>query len=78
MRAAGFPLINTVVEPCEIVSGGPVHIAISETRAAGMPPIITLLEPGGISGPPVCGVLPVVIGQICISPILAAGFPMIN
>jgi len=75
--AAGFPPIITLEDPDAIVSGGPVHIALSPTLAAGFPPINTVGSPAGIMGPPTCGVVPVTIGQVCISVILAAGF-MIN
>jgi hypothetical protein len=70
--AAGiFPII-TVDEPLMMVSMGPVHIHISPTRAAVIPPIVTVVHPGGITGPPTCGTGPVNIGQVCMSVILAA------
>jgi hypothetical protein len=60
-----------------MVSGGPTQIAMSPITAAGIFPISTVtLVP--ITGPPTCGTGPVVIGQTCISVILAAGCPMIH
>ena len=70
--AAGIPPMFTVPEPAEIVSGGPVHTSISPFLAAGMPPINTVGHPGGSTGPPTCGTVPVTAGQVCISPALAA------
>jgi hypothetical protein len=72
--AAGIPPINTEDEPIIIESGGPAQIAISPTLAAGIPPIKTVGSPAGSIGPPTCG-LPfgLVIGQMCISFIRAAG-----
>jgi hypothetical protein len=72
IRAAGIPPIMTVAEPITMVSGGPVHVAMSPTLAAGIPPINTVGHPGGITGPPTWGTVPVTIGQTCISPIRAA------
>jgi hypothetical protein len=71
-RAAGIPPIITVPDPAAIVSGGPVQVHISPTLAAGMPPIITVGQPGGMMGPPTWGTGPVVMGQMCMSPALAA------
>jgi hypothetical protein len=62
----------TVPDPAIMVSGGPVHVSISPTFAAGDPAISTVGAPGGSTGPPTCGTVPVIIGQICISPTLAA------
>ena len=77
-RAAGFPPIKTVADPATIVSGGPVHVAISPTVTAGMPPINTVATPGPIQGPPTCGVAGgVIIGHTCISFNLAAGCPIL-
>jgi hypothetical protein len=70
--AAGLPSIKTVPEPAAIVSGGPTQVHMSPTFAAGIPAIITVGVPGGITGPPTWGTVPVTIGQICISPTLAA------
>jgi hypothetical protein len=64
--------MKTVPEPAAIVSGGPTQVHISPTFAAGIPPIITVGVPGGITGPPTCGTVPVTIGQTCMSPTLAA------
>jgi hypothetical protein len=50
--AAGFPPIITEDEPIAIVSGGPAHVHISPTHAAGNPPIKTVGVPGGKTGPP--------------------------
>jgi hypothetical protein len=76
IRAAiRFP-IKTVGEPIAIVSGGPTHVHISVARAAGWPLINTVGQPGGRMGPPTCGIggTPgVTIGQVCMSPTLAAG-----
>jgi hypothetical protein len=72
IRAAGMPPIITVAEPAAIVSGGPVQTSISPTLAAGIPPIKTVGQPGGRTGPPTCGTGPLLNGQVCISPVLAA------
>lgn len=45
----------TVKEPRAIMSGGPTHVAISPTRAAGIPAMITVGQHGGKIGPPTCG-----------------------
>ncbi len=55
--AAAFPLILTEDEPLLILSGGPVQTHMLPTVAAGKPPIKTVGTPGGMIGPPVCGVL---------------------
>src|SRR2546422_11143762 len=73
IRAAGRPPINTVKLPIAMTSGGPAHAARSPTRAAGSPPISAVGHPGGKIGPPTCGTSTVTIGQVCISPNLAAG-----
>lgn len=65
--AAGLLPIKTDDEPLRILSGGPAHVHILPTVAAGLPPIKTLGIPGGKTGPPVCGVLPgggLVSGQL--------------
>src|SRR5215472_13533668 len=67
MRAANKPLILTVGEPLTIWSGGPTHTAMSVTRAAGSPPMITLGEHGPLMGPPTWGTSPVTMGQVCMS-----------
>ncbi len=73
IRAAGLPPIITVADPFTMVSGGPVQVHISPTQAAGMPPINTAGAPGGIMEPPTWGTDPgCTIGQVCISPTLAA------
>jgi hypothetical protein len=54
-------------------SGGPVQVAMSPTRAAGIPPMRTVGAPGGMIGPPTCGLGPSDIGQVCMSPTRAAG-----
>jgi len=74
-RAAGFPPIITVAEPLIILSGGPAQVHMLPTVAAGIPPMSTLGVPGGIIGPPVCGVGVgggFVMGQVWLSPALAA------
>src|SRR5215204_950752 len=73
MRAAGCPLIMTLLEPRMIASGGPTQVHMSPMRAAGMPAIRTVGAPGGRIGPPTCGTTPVTIGQVCMSPTRAAG-----
>src|SRR5690349_1649732 len=73
MRAAGRPPNMTLVEPMTIESGGPTHVHIEPTVAAGMPPISTVGAPGGRIGPPTCGFGPSDIGQVCMSPTRAAG-----
>jgi hypothetical protein len=74
--AAINPLIITVGDPITITSGGPTQIAISVTRAAGIPPMITFGEHGPLIGPPTCGIggkPGVTIGQTCMSVNRAAG-----
>lgn len=67
-------LINTPDDPIEMTSGGPVQIAVSETRAAGLNPIMTFGLPV-MMGPPTWGTGPGLIrGQTCKSLIRAAGF----
>ncbi len=61
-----------MAEPATIESGGPVHVSMSPTLAAGIPAIIIVTVPGGITGPPTCGTVPFTNGQTCISPTLAA------
>src|SRR6516225_8296709 len=76
MRAASKLPIITVKEPLAITSGGPTHVHLSVTRAAGWPPMITVGHPGGKIGPPTCGtggVPGVIMGHVCISPTRAAG-----
>src|SRR3954462_11947341 len=46
---------------------------MSPTRAAGRPPIRTVIPPGGRIGPPTCGTRTVTNGQTCMSVIRAAG-----
>src|SRR5581483_8785589 len=60
-----------------MTSGGPTHVAMSPTRAAGRPPIRTVMPPGGRMGPPTWGTTPVTIGQTCMSVIRDAGIPII-
>ena len=74
--AAGLPPIRTEAEPFTMLSGGPTQVHISPTTAAGLPPIRTVAAPGPVTGPPTCGIggVPgVCIGQMCISPMVAAG-----
>jgi hypothetical protein len=69
-------LIITVGDPMTITSGGPTQIAMSVTRAASIPPMITLGEHGPLIGPPTWGIggkPGVTIGQTCMSVNLAAG-----
>ena len=73
MRAAGLPPIITVVEPMMIESGGPTHVHMEPTVAAGRPPISTVGAPGGRIGPPTCGFGPSNIGHVCMSLMRAAG-----
>jgi hypothetical protein len=78
IRAAGIPAMSTVVEPMPMVSGGPTQTHMSPVRAANIPAIITVGAPMLI-GPPTCGTGPgFTKGQVCISPNLAAGFPIIQ
>jgi hypothetical protein len=71
--AAGMLPIITVPDPATIVSGGPAQVHISPTLAAGIFAIITVGHPAGRIGPPTCGVgTGVCIGQVCMSPTLAA------
>ena len=53
-----------------IRSGDFGHWARSPSRAAGCPPISTVRQPGGSTGPPPC------LGQVCASPARATGCPM--
>ncbi len=74
--AAGILPIITLLDPFAIESGGPTHIHILPTVAAGIPPISTVGTPGGAIGPPTCGIGGTAgdcIGHVCISPTLAAG-----
>ena len=76
MRAAGLLQIITVIDPFTIESGGPTHVHMEPTVAAGKFPINTVGPPGVMMGPPTWGIggTPgVTIGQTCISVILAAG-----
>jgi hypothetical protein len=66
-----MPPIKTVGDPISIAFGGHLQVALSPTRAAGMPPIKTLVQPVEI-GPPSCGIGDC-IKQVCKSPIRAAG-----
>ena len=61
IRAAGFPPIFTVPEPCDIEEGGPTQIQVSPTTAAGIFPIKTVGSPGPRMGPPTWGIVPVVV-----------------
>ena len=72
-RAAGCPPIMTVDDPTMMLSGGPAQVQLPPTTAAGWLPMSTVGTPAGSIGPPVCG-LPFgfAIGQVCMSPILAA------
>src|SRR5437868_129533 len=74
--AAGRLTMFTEEEPAAMVSGGPTQMAMSLTRAAGTPLMITVVCAGGRRGPPVCGTGPVDAGQAWKSPRRAAGFPM--
>src|SRR5690554_3995790 len=78
IRAAGLPLNNTVVLPIAILSGGPTQTHMLPMVAAGRLPINTVGAPGETMGPPTCGTIPVVMGQICISVIREAGLPMLK
>jgi hypothetical protein len=69
---AGLPVIKTDDEPAAKVSGGPVHIQLSPTIAAGKPAMSTLVLFPGNRGPPTCGTVPFTKGQVCISVALAA------
>lgn len=56
-----------------------MQVHMSPTLDAGMPAISTVGQPGGRIGPPTCGtggVPGVTIGQVCISPTRAAGWPI--
>lgn len=70
-RAAGSPPINTVADPFTIAFGGPGQAHRSPMRAAGSPAINTVGQPRGNIIPPTCG-FGLLIGQVCISLILAA------
>jgi hypothetical protein len=51
-RAAGRKLIITPSDPMTIMSGGPTHVAIDVTVAAGRKSMSTVGAPGGRIGPP--------------------------
>lgn len=54
--------------------GGPTQVAIVPTVSAGRPLMKMFGElPGGITGPPTWGTGPVVMGQVCMSVMRAAG-----
>src|ERR1019366_3628993 len=76
MRACGILIVSTVNDPSTMTSGGPTQTAMSPTRAAGKPPISTVMAPGGRIGPPTCGTRTVTMGQTCMSLILDAGIPI--
>jgi len=79
MRAAHNELTNTVMDAFMMTSGGPTQTHMSVIRACGMEPVKTVTEHGGIIGPPTWGIggTPgVTIGQTCMSPRRAAGWPM--
>ena len=81
IRAAGFPPNITLEDPETMLSGGPTQVHMSPTVAAGCPAISTVAAPGGRMGPPTCGmggVPGVSNGQTCMSPTLAAGWPISN
>ena len=71
--------MSTVAEPFTMESGGPTHVAMLPTVAAGTLPMSTVGTPGGIIGPPTCGTggtggtVGFCMGHVCISPTLAAG-----
>jgi hypothetical protein len=50
--AAGRKLIITPSDPITIMSGGPTHVAIEVTVAAGRKSMSTVGAPGGRIGPP--------------------------
>ena len=59
-----------------ITSGGPTHMHMLPMGAAGIMAIITVGCPGGITGPPTCGMggmAGVSMGHMCMSPTRAAG-----
>src|SRR5262249_5844684 len=60
---AAHPII-TVVAPLTIGSGGPTSTTVPPRRAAGRPPIITVMLPTATT-PPTCGFGPSDNGQIC-------------
>src|ERR1051325_723876 len=72
-RAAPLPPSNTVREPLTTLSGGPLHVHCVPRIAAGFPPLRTVGAPGGMIGPPVCGLPPgLASGQVWLSPTRAA------
>ena len=64
MRAAGKSLIDTVPDPVTMKSGGPTQIALSVTRACGREFVCTVIEHGGMMGPPTCGTGPLAAGHV--------------
>ena len=75
--AAGSLPIKTFDDPFTITSGGPTHVQVSVTLAAGIAPMITVGYPVTI-GPPAWGTggnPGVANGQVCISVMRAAGSP---
>src|SRR5690349_3945279 len=73
IRAAPLPPINTVSDPFTMLSGGPEHVHDVPTAAAGLPPMSTVGTPGGMIGPPVCGLPPgLASGHVWLSPTRAA------
>src|ERR1700751_485434 len=72
-RAAPLPPINTVREPLTMLSGGPAHVHDVPTVAAGLLPMNTVGTPGGMIGPPVCGLPPGLASRhVWLSPTRAA------
>ncbi len=79
MRAAGRFMMSTVKLPRAMTSGGPTHMHMSVTRAAGSMPTSTVTAQGGRTGPPTCGMggTPgVTIGQTCMSVTRDCGIPI--
>ena len=58
------------------MSGGPTHVHISPSTAAGLFSMSTVGTPGPVTGPPTWGtggVPGLSIGHVCMLPIVAAG-----
>src|SRR5438128_3763720 len=69
--------MNTLGAPVAIVAEAPCSVLASPTRAAGLPPMKTVADAVTI-GPPTCGTVPLISGQVVWSPSTAAVWPPIR
>ncbi len=76
MRTAPVLWVSTVMLALMIESGGPTQTHMSPMCDAGRLPISTVGTQGPEIGPPTWGTGPVNIGQVCMSVIRDAGWPI--